>query len=118
MSLVINPNFDSVKNTLMHCENAVKCNKSPNVDRFIRAGIKYVFELTATNEILNVICTGKGFRAADMQIMSHYINGEKNPDEEQYTFSFPYESYDKIHFSSFQYFEPCNIYVSVDDMFA
>ena len=116
MALVINPNLDSITNTLMHCANAVKCNKSPNVEMFIRAGIKYVFELTGTNEILNVICTGKGIRAADMRILSHYINEIKNPDEEQYTFSFPYENYDKIHFSSFKYFEPCNIYVSVDDI--
>lgn len=116
MSYIINPEFKTITNNFMHCTNAVKCNKSANVDRHIRSGVKYVFELPGTNEILNVICTFKGTRAADMQILSHVIDGKTNPDEEQYTFSYVYDTYNKIHFKSFKYYEVCDVYVSVDDV--
>jgi hypothetical protein len=117
MTSIINPNFSSVTNDLMHLSNAVKCNFSKNVHAFIKAGNKYAIELPATNEIINVICTGKGLNAADMKIHSHFINGEKNPDEEQYTFSYKYDSFGAIHFASFKYLQECNLYISVDDMF-
>jgi len=117
MTSIINPNFSSVTNNLMDLTSAVKCNLSKNVHVFIKAGIKYVIELPDTNEIINVICTGKGLNAADMKIQSHFINGKKNPDEEQYTFSYKYDSFGAIHFASFKYLQDCNLYVSIDNLF-
>ena len=116
MSSIINPHIKSIDNKFMHLTNAVKCNLSENVYMYIRIGVKYVIELPDTNEIINVICTGKGFRASDMKILSHVINGAFNPDEEQYTFSYNYESYNKIYFESFKYKQHCNVYISIDDL--
>lgn len=116
MTTIINPEFESLTNDFMHIVNAVKCNYSNTVDAFIKDGVKYVFEFPDTNEIVNVVCRGKGLRAADMKILSHIIDGKANPDEEQYTFSFPYDSYDKIHFASFSYKQAVNVYISMNDL--
>jgi len=116
MATLINPEFESITNNFMHIVNAVKCNFSRNVEVFVRNGTKYVFEFPETNEIVNVVCTGKGIRACDMRIKSHIIDGIVNPDEEEYTFSFPYDSYDKINFASFQYKQTVNVYISLNDL--
>jgi hypothetical protein len=116
MTTIINPEFESTTNNFMHIVNALKCNCSKNVELFIRTGTKYVFEFPETNEIVNVVCTGKGFRAADMMIKSHVIDGIVNPDEEEYTFSYQYDSYDKINFASFSYKQTVNVYISFNDL--
>lgn len=116
MATIINPEFDSKTNNFMHILNAVKCNCSRNVEAFIRSGTKYVFEFPETNEIVNVLCTGKGIYASDMRIKSHFIDGKANPDEEEYTFSFCYDSYDKINFASFKYKQAVNVYISFNDL--
>jgi hypothetical protein len=117
MTTIINPNFKSVTSDFMYITNALQCNYSKNVEVFVRTGTKYVFEFPDTNEIVNVVCTGKGIRAADMRIKSHFIDGKINPDEEEYTFSFPYDSYDKINFASFSHKDAVNVYVSLNDLF-
>jgi hypothetical protein len=117
MARIFNLEFTCTNNEKMHIVNAVKCNYNSNVDKFIRAGTKYTFELPATDEIINVICTGKGINAADMKIQSHFIKGYANPDDEPYTFSYCYNSFDKINFASFSYKQECNIYMSLNDVF-
>ena len=116
MATIINPEFDSITNNFMHISNAVKCNCSKKVEVFIRSGTKYEFEFPETNEIVNVVCTGKGINASDMRIKSHYINGNANPDQEEYTFSYQYDSYDKINFASFSYKQAVNVYISFNDL--
>ena len=117
MAEITNPNFDSKICIFMDGKNMVRCNKSSDVYKFIKTGKKYVVELPDTKKILNVLCTGTGIMAADMRIKSEYIDGKKNPDEEEYTFSYQYEHFDSVHYSSFAYREKCIVYISVDDLF-
>jgi hypothetical protein len=117
MTEIINPNFTELYIPDVAGVNMVRCNKSSDVYRFIKAGTKYVIELPDTKKILNVLCTGAGFRAADMRIKSEFINGKINPDEEEYTFSYEYDSFDSIHYTSFAYKEKCIVYISIDDLF-
>ena len=117
MTDITNPQFDSKTCVLMDGKNMVRCNKSTDVYKFIKTGKRYVIELPDTKRILNVVCTGNGIRAADMRIKSEYIDGKKNPDEEDYTFSYQYDNFDSINYTSFAYREKCIVYISVDDLF-
>jgi hypothetical protein len=114
---IINPNFDTRTSTYMIGQNFVKINVSSNVDKFIKTGKKYVIELPDSNTILNVTCTFAAIRCADMKIKNVFVNGELIPDDDEYTISYRYETFDGIHYTSFAYLEKCNIYASVDDMF-
>jgi hypothetical protein len=118
MSTSAKINFASITNRFAHLNKAVKCNLSDDVYKFIRPTIQYVFELPDTNEILNVVCKFKGINTAEMEIQSHIIDGTPNEDDEKYCFSYNYDSYDSIHFDSFQYKQKCNVYMSIDDLFA
>jgi hypothetical protein len=114
---IVNPNFTTVYVPAMGRTNMVQCNKSGEVRKFIRTGKKYVIELPDTQTILNVECTGTGINASDMKIVSAFINGKKNLDDEDYVFSYQYDHFDSIHYTSFGYREKCKVYISVDDLF-
>jgi hypothetical protein len=118
MSTSAKLDFESITNRFAHLNKAVKCNLSNDVHKFIRPTNQYVFELPDTKEILNVVCKFKGMNAAEMEIQSHIINGTPNADDEKYCFSYNYESYGSIHFESFQHKQKCNVYISIDDLFA
>jgi hypothetical protein len=114
---ILNPNVKEVFTPIMEGTNLVQCNKSRDVSKFIKTGKKYVIELPDSNSILNVECTYAAINAADMKIKSVFINGEKDLDDEEYMFSYRYEHFDEIHYSSFAYREKCNIYISIEDLF-
>jgi hypothetical protein len=117
MTEIINPNFTEVYIPSIAGVNMVRCNKSSDVHKFIKTGKRYVIELPKTKTILNVECTGAAFRAADMKIKSVFVNDKKNPDDEDYTFSYQYENFDSIYYTSFDYREKCIVYISIDDLF-
>ena len=114
---IINPDFTEVFVPAMAGINMVRCNKSTDVYKFIKTGKRYVIELPDTQTILNVECTYSAVRAADMKIRSVFINDKRNPDDEGYIFSYKYEHFDSINYSSFDYREKCIVYVSIDDLF-
>jgi hypothetical protein len=114
---ILNPNVKEVFTPIMEGTNLVQCNKSRDVSKFIKTGKKYVIELPDSNTILNVECTYAAINAADMKIKSVFINGEKDLDDEEYMFSYRYEYFDEIHYSSLSYREKCNIYISIEDLF-
>jgi hypothetical protein len=97
--------------------NMVKCNKMEDVYNFIKTGKKYVIELPDTKTILNVQCTYAAIKAADMKIITAFINGKRDHDSEDCTISYRYEHFDSIHYTSFSYREKCNVYISVNDLF-
>jgi hypothetical protein len=117
MTEITNPDFISRACDFMDGRNIVQCNKSKDVIKFIKTGKKYVIELPDSKRILNVICSYAAMRAADMTIKSEYIDGKKNPDEEEYTISYQYEHFDSINYDSFAYREKCIVYMSIDDLF-
>lgn len=86
------------------------CNKNNNVEQFIQNNKKYIFHLPETNTLLNVICKNKAIRAADIQIINMMQNGEKITNFDNHYFSYNYENFDKIYFTSYAYYEKCNIY--------
>lgn len=113
---VINLEVDNEVNKFMNCVNIVRCNISVSVENFINLNCKYVIELPDTKEILNVICTGKGTRGADMRIKSMMKNGIIDTEFDEYTISYQYEYFDSIHFTSFSYREKCIVYISINDL--
>jgi hypothetical protein len=116
---VVAINANIINNTcpLMEGTNLVKCNKNKDVYKFIKAGKKYVIELPATNTILNVVCTFAGTNACDMRIKTSYVDNVLDPEIDEYTISYQYSNFDRIHYTSFSYLETCNLYMSVDDIF-
>ena len=114
---IINSDFTMVSVPAMGGTNLVQCNKSKNVHKFIHTGKNYVIELPDTRTILNVKCELAALNAADMKIRSVFINGEKNFDCDDFIFSYEYENFDAIHYTSFGYREKCIVYVSIDDLF-
>jgi hypothetical protein len=113
---ITNPDFTPVYVPLVHGINMIQCNKSSDVYKFIRKGKKYVIELPDTKTILNVVCTSAAIAAADMKINSVYVNGNCDPEFEEHTFSYQYEHFDSIHYTSFSYREKCIVYISIDDL--
>ena len=113
---ITNPNLETKSSVLMVGTNLIQCNKCPDVYKHIKTGKKYVIELPATNTILNVTCTFAAIRAADMKINSCTVNGIEDNDSHDCTFSYEYENFDSVHYSSFSYREVCIVYMSVNDM--
>ena len=114
---IVNPNFDSKTCSLKEGQNMIQCNKSGDVYKFIKAGKNYVIELPDAKTILNVKCTGAGIRAADMKIIKAFVDGKRDYDSETCTFSYQYENFDSVNYTSFKYREKCVVYISVDDLF-
>lgn len=113
---ITNPNLETKTSVLMAGANLVRCNNGPNVYKYINTGTNYVIELPATNTILNVTCTFAAIRAADMKINSCTVNGVEDHDSDDCTFSYQYDNFDSVHYTSFSYRETCIVYVSVNDM--
>jgi len=116
---IINPEFLSIQSpdTLFPKKNMIQFNKSSNVSNLIKRGKKYVIELPDTKTILHVECTGAAIYAADMKIYCAYIDGQRDLDSEDYTFSYQYEHFDSVHYTSFNYREKCILYASLQDLF-
>ena len=113
---IINPDFNSRKSVLIHGKNMIECNKSRGVSKFIKTGQKYVIELPDSKTILNMECTYAAIRAADMTIVTAFVNGQRDYSSEDCTISYQYENFDSIHYTSFNYREKCIVYMSVDDL--
>jgi len=114
---ITNPDFTSKTSELMDLKNLVQCNKKSNTYKFIKTGKKYVIELPDTKTILNVKCTYAALAAADMYIISAYVDGKRDSSSETCTISYQYSHFESIHYSSFSDRENCNIYISIDDLF-
>lgn len=114
---IVNPNFDSKTCSLKEGQNMIQCNKSGDVYKFIKTGKKYVIELPDAKTILNVKCTFAAIRAADMKIVTAFVDGKRDYDSETCTFSYQYENFDSVNYTSFKYREKCVVYISVDDLF-
>jgi hypothetical protein len=113
---IINPNFTPVSNKIIKGINMIQCNKSSDVYKFIRKGKKYVIELPESKTILNVECTYSAIKEADMKINSVYINDNCDSEFDEYIFSYQYENFDSIHYTSFSYREKCIVYISINDL--
>jgi hypothetical protein len=114
---ITNPDFTSKTCVLMGGKNMVQCNKSSDTYKFIKTGKNYVIELPDTKTILTVKCTYAAIRAADMYIITAYVDGKRDPSSETCTISYQYENFDSIHYTSFSYREKCLVYISIDDLF-
>jgi len=110
---IINPNFETKHFAFVDGSNYVKCNHNKNVEHHIYMGKKYLFEFPESNRFVNVVCTFKAIRGCDMKIISTFVDGIKVDDDEEYTFGYFYDDFDKIHFTSFSYKEPCVLYMSL-----
>ena len=97
-------------------KNMVRCNNNSEVYKYIKTGRKYVIELPDTKTILNVNCAYAAILAADMQIISAFVDGKQDHYIEGFAFSYRYENFDSIHFASYTYREKCVVYISVDDL--
>jgi hypothetical protein len=114
---IINPKYTQLFVPTVGGINMVKCNKSREVYKYIKVGRYYVIELPDTKTILNVVCKFSALNSADMTIQSAYVNAKRDSEFDDYTVSYQYDEYDSIHYTSFNYREKCNLYVSIDDLF-
>jgi len=114
---IINPNFTQLFVPAVGGINMVKCNKSREVYKYIKVGRNYVIELPDTNTILNVVCKFSALNSADMTILSASVDAVRDRELDDFTVSYQYDEFDSIHFTSFNYRERCNLYVSIDDLF-
>ena len=96
---ITNPDFTSKTSELMDLKNLVQCNKKSNTYKFIKTGKKYVIELPDTKTILNVKCTYAALAAADMYIISAYVDGKRDSSSETCTISYQYSHFESIHYS-------------------
>lgn len=112
---ITNSHFNNKTCSHMNGKNMVQCNKNSDVFKFIKTGGKYVIELPDTKTILNVECTFAAIRAADMEIISAFVNGVQNYNYDNCTISYQYDKFDSIHYNSFAYREKCIVYISVDN---
>jgi hypothetical protein len=113
---IINPNFNSKEYSFINGKNMIRCNKNSDVYKFIRTGRKYVIEIPDTQTILNVECAYAAILAADMKVISAFVNGNQDHSIEGFAFSYSYENFDSINYTSFAYSEKCIVYISMDDL--
>jgi hypothetical protein len=117
MTEIINPDFNSKTCIFIDGKNMVQCNKSSETYKFIKTGKNYVIELPNTKTILNVKCSYAAVRAADMEIVTAYVDGKRDQNSEDCTISYKYENFASINYTSFSYSEKCIIYIAIDDLF-
>jgi hypothetical protein len=110
MSEIVNPNFNGTSSAIMDGKNLIRCNRSSDVYKYINTGQKYIMVLPDSKTVLNVECTFAAIRAADMKIITAFVDGKEDHDSETCTFSYQYENYDSVHYSSFAYREKCLVY--------
>jgi hypothetical protein len=96
-------------------ETLVHCNKTKDVEKFIKVGKRYIIELPGTNTILNVVCKCSAKNAAEMRIDSCTVDGKPDVDSNGYSVWYEYDSYNKIKCDSHDYWETCNIYMPLDE---
>jgi len=110
---VPNPLFYNKTCPFIDDKKMIQCNKGPYI---CKTGKKYVIELPDSKTILFVECTYAAINAADMKILSIYIDGVQKYDKEDYTISYQYKNFDSIHYRSFAYRERCILHVFIDDL--
>jgi len=77
---------------------------------YVKVEGKYILHLKESNRYVFVKCTGKGIRAADMQIMFLIKDGKKDLKDATCTVSYNYENYNKMYYDSFAFHEDCDTY--------
>lgn len=88
----------------------VRFNYDADVHKHIKTGTNYLVELPDTKTYINVICTFKAIAYCDMKIISKFIDGVQDHDDDDHLFSYMYTDIDKINFTSFAYKEKCFLY--------
>jgi hypothetical protein len=97
--------FANAKNGL------VKINTDSNVRGRLREGDTYYMYLPDTDEFLHLLCSFVAIKAADMKILKHIKGGNSITVDLDCTFGYRFEKYDSVNFASFNYLEPCELYV-------
>jgi hypothetical protein len=87
-----------------------KFNNENEADFYVKVGRQYILHLKETNRYVFVKCTGKGLRAADMQILFVIKDEKKEMKDATCTVSYSYENYNKMYYDSFAHHEDCDAY--------
>lgn len=88
----------------------IKINNSENVYYYINKGENYIMHLTESDTLLYLLCSFRGLRACDMKIIKCIQNNKNDSTSLDHTFSYQYENYNAVHYTSFKYREKCDLY--------
>jgi hypothetical protein len=92
----------------------IKINNDRNVDTQLKVGEKYYMYLPKTDVLLHLRCYFVAIRAADLTILKMSQAGKCVHDSDDCTFGYQFENFDSVHFTSFSYREPCELYHEKD----
>jgi hypothetical protein len=102
VNIILNPGPPEIVLTKFNNEN--------EADFYVKTGRQYILHLKETNRYVFVKCTGKGIRAADMNIMFLIKDGKIDKKDATCTISYNYENFNKIYYDSFTFHEDCDAY--------
>jgi len=92
----------------------IKINDDETVSIKLKTDEKYYMYFPDTYVFIQIICTGKYINAADLKIIKTVEKGVITTDSDNCTFSYEYEHFDKVYFTSFLYREKCELYSEID----
>jgi hypothetical protein len=79
--------------------------------KYILPGRIYIFELPNLNIIIRARCGFKAIKAADMKILECIEKDKEKEEYKNHWFSYEFDKYDTIYFTSYNKKEPCNVYM-------
>jgi hypothetical protein len=102
VNMILNPVPQGIMLTKIESER--------EADFYVKVKGKYILHMKQTSRYVFVKCTGKGLRAADMQIMFIIKDGKIDEKDSTCTVSYNYENYNKMYYDSFTFHEDCDAY--------
>jgi len=112
---ILNPKVDARYYDFLDGKNYIRRNQNSDVVKYIKTGYKYVLEFPHSKRFVNVLCISCENISCHFKILSTFIDGVQNIDDDDYTLPYIYENFDKIYYSSLVDREYCILYSSLND---
>jgi hypothetical protein len=112
---ILNPKIDARYCDFLDGNNYIRRNQTSDVMKYIRIGYKYVLEFPHSNRFVNVLCISCENISCHFKILSTFVDGVQNFDDDDYILPYIYENFDKIYYSSIVDKEYCVLYSSMND---
>jgi hypothetical protein len=114
---ILNPKINARYYDFLDGNNYVRRNQSSDVSKHINTGYKYVLEFPRSKRFVNVLCISCENNSCHFKILSTFIDGVQNFDDDNYILPYIYENFDKIYYSSLVDREYCVLYSSINDLY-
>ena len=114
ISYLSNIEENNEKSVIFKRKALVKINNDINIKIKLKPDEQYYMYFPDTDVLVKIKCIGKYINAADLTILQTVEKGSITTDSDNSTFSYQYEYFDTVNFSSFSYREKCEIYSYID----